>query len=383
MKATKDLRAAAKKVKDDIEYVKLVQRVLARLHDGHAEITRLSPDVEARWKAAQADESKGRRWTGPRVHLATAGKKVLVVEAFGEAADLGVRVGMEAVTVDDVPARQWLEKRAAQMRDTETYSTDHAVLYAAGHFGLATWEGTPISFGLLSGAEKKSITITRNGGPNYAPAGPVVAPPNLEVSDRDAYGKTAAGFGYIHLRQIRENLPAKLDQMLASIGDVPGLVLDMRANVGGGCDHEAVFGRFLASGSTWKQYKGQGSKPFAGPMVVIVDAGVASAGETVAGNFKEDGRAYLIGPESTAGMASQKETVEVPSKKLSVLVSVASNKGRFNGGRGIEGIGVAPHEIVTYDGAELSKGVDSQIRRAEELLSKGFPKGAVEYQPPK
>jgi C-terminal processing protease CtpA/Prc len=118
-------------------------------------------------------------------------------------------------------------------------------------------------------------------------------------------------------------------------------------------------------------------------MVVIVDAGVRSAGETVAGQFKEDGRAYMIGDAPTAGMSSQKEKVPVPSGLFSVYFSVASNKKRFNGGRGIEGIGVPPHEVVPYDPAELRKGVDTQIRRAEELLKAGFPKGKVAYQPPK
>jgi C-terminal processing protease CtpA/Prc len=116
-------------------------------------------------------------------------------------------------------------------------------------------------------------------------------------------------------------------------------------------------------------------------MVVIVDAGVVSAGETVAGMFKEDGRAYMIGDGPTAGMSSQKETVTVPSGLLTVRFSVASNKGRFNGGKGIEGVGVPPHEVVPYDAQELANGVDTQIRRAEELLAKGFPPGAVAYDP--
>lgn len=382
-KATKDVRAAAKKVKDDVEFVKTVNRIVARLKDGHAGITRLAPDLEAKWKAHSDDEAKGRRWTGPRVHLAVAGKKVVVVQAFGESAEVGIKVGMECTFVDDVPARQWLDKRAAEMRDDQCFSTDHAALYAAGTWGLAAWEGTPISFVFMAAGQKKSITITRKGGPNFIPIGPVCPPAGLESLGRQSYGKTAGGFGYIHLRDIPQDLPAQLDTMLAAIGDVPGLVLDMRANGGGACDHAAVFGRFLPAGFRWRQYTGQGQRPFPGPMVVIVDAGACSAGETVAGQFKEDGRAYMIGPEPTAGMSSQKETVEVPSKRLSVLVSVASNKGRFNGGRGIEGLGVPPDEIVPYDGAELLKGVDSEIRRAEELLTKGFPKGSVEYTPPK
>ena len=382
-KATKDLRAAAKKVKDDVEYVRLVERVLARLHDGHAAIVSLAPDLEGRFKTARDAEAKGRRWTGPRVHLLVAGKKVLVGEAFGEAATLGVKVGMEVVTVDKVPALDWMTKAAADSRDDQPFSTDHAALYAAGHWGLAAWEGTPVSFVFLEGADRKSLTITRNGGPNFAPAGPIVPPKDLKAVGRQSYGRTARGYGYIHVRDVADTLPQQLDTMLEAIGNVPGLVLDCRANGGGGCDHDAVFGRFLAQGAGWKKYVGQGTRPFAGPMVVIVDAGVRSAGETVAGMFKEDGRAYMIGPEPTAGMSSQKETVEVPSKKLTVRVSVSSNMGRFNERRGIEGIGVPPTEVVPYDPAELLKGIDTQIRRAEELLSRGFPKGSVAYQPPK
>ena len=117
-------------------------------------------------------------------------------------------------------------------------------------------------------------------------------------------------------------------------------------------------------------------------MVVIVDAGVRSAGETVAGMFKEDGgRAYSIGDTPTAGTSSQKVSLPVPSGLFSAYFSVHSNKARFNGGKGIEGIGMSPAEIVPYDPVELTKGIDTQIRRAEELLSKKFPQGVVGYSP--
>lgn len=60
--------------------------------------------------------------------------------------------------------------------------------------------------------------------------------------------------------------------------------------------------------------------------------------------------------------------------------SVRSNMGRFNGGRGIEGVGVPPHEVVVYDPAELARGVDTQIRRAEELLKQGLPREKVPFE---
>jgi C-terminal processing protease CtpA/Prc len=98
--------------------------------------------------------------------------------------------------------------------------------------------------------------------------------------------------------------------------------------------------------------------------------------------FKEDGRAYMIGDTPTAGMSAAKTKLALPSGLFSAYFAIQSNKARFNKGRGIEGIGVIPHEIVPYLPQELAAGIDTQIRRAEELLGKGFPDGVVDYRAP-
>ena len=100
--------------------------------------------------------------------------------------------------------------------------------------------------------------------------------------------------------------------------------------------------------------------------MVIVDGSVVSAGETASGMFKEDGRAFMIGPQATAGMSSSKRTIQLPSKKFSLYVSVRSNKARFNGRKGIEGIGVPPHEFVDYDPKELAALSRSAFSRSPE-----------------
>ena len=228
---------------------------------------------------------------------------------------------------------------------------------------------------------KRGFQLTRAGGPNFVPIGPVFPPPGVETVGRQSYGKLPDGTAYIHLRDVPENLPEQLASMLAMVGDSPGLILDCRANGGGGCDHAAVFGRFVPRNSKWRQYESAGPNPYGGPIVVIVDAGVRSAGETISGQLKEDGRAYMIGDGPTAGSSSQKEKLPVPSGLFTAYFSVASNKGRFNEGRGIEGIGVAPHEVVPYNPSDLAASVDTQIRRAAALLKSGFPANKVPYQP--
>lgn len=358
-------------VTNDAQHYQFCLRLMARLKDGHARLTDL--------KITPLDESNGRPWTGPRVHLLAVGERVFVAQALGSAVSQGIKAGMEVLRVDNQPAREWLGRRANDMADQNGYSTAQQALYAACHWGLADWSGTSITFDVVGGQQVKHITIVRSGGPNYAPAGPVFPPAELKQIGRHSYGRTQNGFGYIHLRDVPGNLPEQLDTMLSAIGDVPGLILDMRANGGGGCDHAAVFGRFIPEGQTWRYYQSSGAHRFGGPTVVIVDAGTRSAGETVAGILKEDGRAYMIGDSTTAGMSSSKKMIKLPSGLFSAYFSVRSNMGRFNEGRGIEGIGVPPHELVAYEPEDLVAGVDTQIRRAEELLKRGLPAEAVPF----
>ena len=366
-------RAAA--ITDDVAHVKLCAQLIARLQDGHASFTALN--VKMPEQPAQH---------GIGLSLCEAGKKVYVKQAFGPASAAGVEAGFEVLSIDGKQALDWLADKTRELSDEHGFSTPFAARYAACHWGLLAADGTSFEFEFDRGAKGKkraTLACAKSGGDERY-VGPLF--PSKEwkpLGKRDAYAELASGMAYIYLGECAGDLPAELDTALAAFSDAPGLILDLRANNGGGTDHADVFGRFLAPGATWAQYKSSGKANYAGPMVVIADAGTRSAGETVAGQFKEDGRAYMIGPSPTAGMSAHKVEIEAPSKLFKVRFAVASNKGRFNGGKGIEGIGVPPNEIVELDPKLLQAGIDPLIQRAEELLKKGFPKGAVPYQPPK
>jgi carboxyl-terminal processing protease len=373
-KVSKVFLKEAKGVESDQEHLVLLVRLLARLEDGHAAVRPLSAGEGVKWP--ERPET-----TGPGMFWCRSGGKILVKNAWGSAASSGIEAGMEVVKVDGLKVGKWLEERIAERCDTRSFSTDDQAFWNTCHWGLAGEVGSRMKLELRSvEGKKKKRTVTCSKA-STVPWGPVFFPEGLE-GDRDIkWGLLPSGHGYIHLRRCRSNLPERIDDALAAVGGAPGLILDFRANGGGGFDHDAFLGRFVPEGKTLsfaKSYRSAGPHPYGGPIVVIVDANCRSAGETASGIFKEDGRAYMIGESNTAGMSSSKTTIDLPSGLFSLYVSVRSNKSRFNRGRGIEGIGVIPHEIVEYEAQDLAAGIDTLLVRAEELLAK-FPCKDVPY----
>jgi C-terminal processing protease CtpA/Prc len=376
-KVTAPLLAESKKTKTDDAHLLLLWRLVARLQDGHAEVRPLERGKDV--KLAMPEKTHG-----PGMFLCQSGGKVFVKNAWGPAQSVGLEPGMEVLTLDGVPAAQWIVKRTAALADLISFSTSQQATFFTCHQGLADVAGTRLDVEVKDGASKKKRTIDF-AKINQTPPGPAFPPEGLQGQKDVFWGTTKQGFGYVHVRRCKEDLPAQMDEALAAIGNVPGLVLDFRGNSGGGFDHEALFGRFLPKDVKWQAgvtYSSAGARPYGGPIVVIVDATVRSAGETGAGMLGEDGRAFTIGESPTAGMSSQKTTIELPSKLFALYVSVASNKGRFQGGKGLEGIGYVPMEIVTFDPADLRARRDTLIVRAEALLA-AFPQDKVRYDPKK
>ena len=377
---TAEFRAAAQKVKDEREHLGLLIRLLARLRDGHCEVRPIGKGASIRPPDELFPKTASAGFT-----LCKSGGKLYLKSVFGTASKAGLAPGMELQTLGKLSAADWLAQRVKDMSDVASYSTDQQALWFACNYGPMLERGTKLDLVALD-AKGKPLSKSLDCGVADVPlAGPAFLPDKLEGELPVRWGKTPKGFGYIWLRKTPEDLPARIDPALQRLGDVPGMIVDFRGNGGGGFDHEEFLGRFLPPGATLpggKGYKSSGVHPYGGPVVVLVDAGVRSAGETGAGIFKEDGRGWLIGESATAGMSSSKETIELPSGLFALYVSVASNKARFNGGKGIEGIGVPPHEVVEYDPKDLAAEVDTLIKTAEERLQK-FPQNKVRYDPAK
>lgn len=378
---SKEMTDAAKKAKDDSAHYGVLVRLVARLHDGHA-------------YAAPVDEENAPKLPpdlteplfAPGMHLCRnrETKRVFVKASWGSAERAGLVAGVEIVSVDGDPIEKWLDERVAYWRDRRGFGTDaHARAFALSR-GMAVPRGTRLKFATKSpkGAAK-TISLTVNDDEDRRPFPPFVPSDSREVRGL-TIGKTQGGHGYVFIPKIESDLPERMDEALGELGKIDGLVLDFRGNTGGGCDHDQLLGLFVKKGDTLNRADASplpsfGAHPYAGNLVVIADGMVVSAGETASGMFKEDGRGYLIGDDTTAGMSGSKEDLELPSGKFRLHFVVRSHKARFNDGRGIEGVGIEPHEIVPYDPKDLAKGIDSLIARADALLKK-FPTNKVPYR---
>ena len=120
------------------------------------------------------------------------------------------------------------------------------------------------------------------------------------------------GIGYMHVSGFQETTEHEVAQALEEMGDVKGLILDLRQNPGGLLSEGVgVADKFLKKGqlivshhgrsSPEKRYTaahGNGGKDY--PLVVLVNRGTASAAEIVAGAIQDHDRGLIVG-ETTFG----------------------------------------------------------------------------------
>lgn len=120
------------------------------------------------------------------------------------------------------------------------------------------------------------------------------------------------GIGYMHISGFQETTEHEVAQALEEMGDIKGLILDLRQNPGGLLSEGVgVADKFLRKGavivshhgrsSPEKRYvasHGNGGKEYA--LVVLVNRGTASAAEIVAGAIQDHDRGLIAG-ETTFG----------------------------------------------------------------------------------
>jgi carboxyl-terminal processing protease len=193
-----------------------------------------------------------------------------------------------------------------------------------------------------------------------------------------AWSTLEPGYGYVRITTFSETTPEDLKSAILALkrdnkAGIRGLVLDLRNNPGGVLESGvAVADDFLDSGvivtadgrtpdARFQMDATPGDLIEGAPLVVLVNAGSASASEIVAGALKDHGRALLVG-RRTYGKGSV-QTVMPLVRGGAVKLTTSryfTPSGASIHGKGLmpdvpeDGPGSAPAELDASEGGALS-----------------------------
>ncbi|WP_067486077.1 S41 family peptidase [Actinomadura hibisca] len=226
------------------------------------------------------------------------------------------------------------------------------VVLRVGEAAVAGWDVTKIA-AALRGASGTGVPLTVERDRRERRFRLVRAPvAGSDVTVRDLPGRArlvaVAAFTRGVGRQVRDAVARHPDRR-------GGVVLDLRGNPGGLLE-EAVetASAFLKDGPvvTYQRRGGPAERrdvtapgDAAVPLVVLVDAGTASAAEIVAGSLRDRDRAVLVGSR-TYGKGSVQEPVRLPDGSA---IELTVGRYRTPGGRNLDGVGIDPDVAVSAD----------------------------------
>ena len=324
------------------------------------EARRCLRDAHIRFKDVKGAELQSKPHFYPGVSFHPAINKQVVIMSCPKEYMTEMPIGTIVSEIDGKNARRFLDRAAGESWAKGGYfsSPQRARLYAY-RIPFQGQENDTHQITIMNDGKPQTITLVNKwkvrGWPHtYA------MPQNLKRSGSCLYGKLESGHGYIYLRRIDSNLIKSIDVALRDFEGIKGLIVDLRGN-GGGRYNREVFKRFNK-----KNGPSAGIPFYRGNMVVLIDAGTFSAGETLARDLVYSAGAYLMG-STTAGSSSAKRSWQLPHKLGTIILPTRSRRG-FNR-QPIEYKGITPHRTVEIVPDELQRGINSGIKRAEEYLS--------------
>jgi carboxyl-terminal processing protease len=239
-------------------------------------------------------------------------------------------------------------------------SSDEAIMYVRGPSGT----DVVLTIQRPGQDEPFQVTVTRQR----------IEIPTVEyemLPDRIAYVKLN-NFNQVAEQNMRTALRELMNQ------NPVGMIFDLRDNPGGYLDQSiAVADLFLPQGvvayernlrgldETFQSRNGGPAEQI--PLVVLVNAGSASASEIVAGAIQDQGRAVIIG-ETTFGKGSVQQLFNL-SDGSELRVTIARWYTPAN--RSIDGEGIVPNIEELPSPTELGGPDDNQLQRAIRYLLDG------------
>jgi carboxyl-terminal processing protease len=312
------------------------------------------------------------------------------VSTSGEFGGIGIEISLEngrlvvISPIEDTPADKAGIKAGDTILEIEGTPTQDMTLVEAVS-KIRGPKGKPVNLTVLhKGSQKpEKFRVVRD-------TIPIVSVKLNELDD---------GYVLLRLTRFNENTTAEMIDMLASYQKggkrIRGIVLDLRNNPGGLLDQAVgVADAFLAQGKI-VSIKGRGDNQqkdfdvktsgtkFDAPMVVLINAGSASAAEIVAGALQDQKRALLIG-EKSFGKGSVQTVIPLADGsgiKLTTALYYTPS------GRSIQAEGIEPDiKVPLQESAATEKDLfgsghrfrESDLRRHIENNDKKKPDAAAD-----
>ncbi len=283
----------------------------------------------------------------------------LQIGTTGEFGGLGIEVGMEdgfvkvISPIDDTPAQRAGVKAGDLIIRLDDTPVKGMTLQEAVNM-MRGKKGTSITLTIVREGEDKplKLTIVRD----------VIRVESVKTKNLDE-----PGFGYVRITNFQSKTVDSLNEMLAKLkaengGKLKGLILDLRNNPGGVLNGAVgVADTFLNSGlivytegrvadSKARYDATPGDALDGAPVVVLVNAGSASASEIVAGALQDHKRAVIVGTNKTFGKGSV-QTI-LPLKDDNAL-KLTTARYFTPSGRSIQAEGIQPD--ITLESLEIAK----------------------------
>ena len=352
-------RPAAARANSTHEFYDVLRQMIASLKDAHTRV--YSPDEKFDW------------WNPRFVTVGLTTREVqgvpivLQIDPASAAAKTDVRPGDVIVSIDDVPAAEFVTQRLA----ASGLSRDSDARYRAmaGLFDGPAGTSVKVTWANRSGKHKSAVLqrywAQRLLGFNNQRRG------NIAFLRLDAFTQSVA-------LEFAKTLPDLLE-------GAEGIVLDLRSNGGGDAEAMAdIASLFLDDGINLGRFADRSGAAFELqtfsrrmwriprltqiklPLVVLTSESTSSAAEILVATLQAKRRALVIGTETCGCVLAIRNRHALPDGGI---LDVSEFDYRTAGGVRLEGAGVKPDEKSTLTRADIYSRRDAQFELARDFLN--------------
>jgi C-terminal processing protease CtpA/Prc len=361
--------------KSDWEYYLVLQKFFALLKDGH---TKVFPPATLRIKyyASAITQIKTQLIQG----------KVIITEVLSDSIQsLGIKKGMEILTIDNIEVHQYAGKYVAPYM---TASTPQDLSYQT--YGLFLLNGSIISPAVIKTKDfdgtTKEFSIHRK---------PWLREEDVFRGEAMAYKELENNIGYLKINMFTggESFKTKFDSIYTKILHTEGLIIDVRNNFGGSTQIGHYVLKHLTNenfravnwkspmvvaahkswgkNKDWFEQEGEEISPFKDKPIytksihVIVDESTFSGAEDFCVGFTTMKRGKLLG-RKTAGSTGNPLIIELPGGGFA---KICTKRDVFPDGKEFVGYGITPDIEVDRTIADIRNDNDAALNVALKNLS--------------